>query len=118
MPELTLHFDVPPGADAAAVAKQLQDCIAQMNEVETAHVQASNDRVLVVDDIVLVLTVSAAVLGAGATALDQLKRFIVAAKGVGKELGLGKVAVEGEERLVEPEKLTEADARFIAGAAS
>jgi hypothetical protein len=114
MPELTLHFDVPPGANPQAVAKALQDRIAQLENVQSAQLQESNGRVLVVDDIVLVLTVSAAVFGAGATALEQLKRFIVAAKEVGKELGTSSVSVEGEERLVAPEKLTEADARFLA----
>jgi len=114
MPELTLHFDVPPGADAQALAKALQDRIARLNDVQSAQVQESNGRVLVVDDIVMVLTVGAAVFGAGATALEQIKRFIVAAKEVSKELGVSSVSVEGEERLVAPEKLTEADARFLA----
>jgi hypothetical protein len=115
MTELTLHFDVPPGADAASVTKALQERIARMEHVEAAQVQEGDQRLLVVDDIVLVLTVSATLLGAGATALEQLKRFIVAAKDVGKELGLPAVSVEAEEKLVAPEKLTEADARFIAG---
>jgi hypothetical protein len=82
--------------------------------VQSAQLQDSNGRVLVVDDIVLVLTVSAAVIGAGATLLEQIKRFVVAAKEVGKELGVSCVSVEGEERLVPPEELTETDAQFLA----
>jgi hypothetical protein len=68
----------------------------------------------VVDDIVIVLTVSAKVFGAGALALEALRRMIVAAKGAAKELGVTNVTVEGDGALVAPENLTEAHAQFIA----
>jgi hypothetical protein len=117
MTELSLHFDAEPGMDAAAVAGQLQERCTKLVEVEAARSEAIRNRAFGVDDILLVLTISANVLGATALTLEALKRVIVAAKEVAKELGLKKVSVEGDGALVPPEELTDADAQFIAAAA-
>jgi hypothetical protein len=78
----------------------------------------ASDRVIGVDDIIVVLTVSAGLLSAGAATLEALKKLIDAAKGVGESLGIHKVSVERRGRVVDSESLTEADAKAIAGAAN
>jgi hypothetical protein len=69
-----------------------------------------------VDDIIIVLTVSAQLLGAGALTLEALKRLIDAAKGVGQSLGIEHLSVEGHGRVVDSKDVTEADANAIAKA--
>jgi hypothetical protein len=115
MAELTLHFDAEPGMDSAAVAQILQQRCAQLIEVEAARSQpVQGERVVGVDDILLVLTLSAKLLGATALTLEALNRVIVAAKHIAHELGLQNLRVEADGGAVPPEQLTEDDAKFIA----
>jgi len=116
MPKITLHFDPKLGMDAAAAAKLLQKRCAALAGIASANSTVNRERVLGVDDVILVLTVSAEVFGAGALSLEALRRLIVAVKGVSEEIGLTKLLVEGYGALVKPEELTEADAKFIASA--
>jgi hypothetical protein len=114
MTDVTLHFKAAPGMDATAVAKQLQERCAALAEIEAARSERLASRVIGVDDVLLVLTVSAKLFAAGALSLEALKRLLVAAKAVAEELGLKSVTVEGAfGRQVDPAKLTEADALAI-----
>jgi len=115
MTELMLHFDPVPGADATALARQLTQRCEQLAEVEAAQVPATGgNRIAGVDDVLLVLTVSAQLLGAGALTLEALKRLIVAVKGVAEELGYKNLMVQADGGNIPPEELTEADAHYIA----
>lgn len=114
MTEVTLYFPTGTAADTEKLARELQERLAELDEVETAAVE--NDRVIGVDDVIVVLTISAKLLGAGALTLEALKKLIDAAKGVAQSLGLNKVSVEGHGRVVDSEALTEADAHAIATA--
>ncbi len=116
MTEITLYFPAGSAPDPEALAQTLQEGCARLEHVESAEV--ASDRVIDVNDIIVVLTVSAQVLGAGALTLEALKKLIDAAKGVGASLGIHKVSVEGHGRVVDSDALTEADARAIAGSGS
>ena len=114
MTEVTLYFPAGSAPDPEALAQTLQERCAKLEHVECAAV--ASDRVMGVDDIIVVLTVSAQVLGAGTVTLVALKNLIDAAKGVGASLGIRKMAVEGRGRVVDSEAVTEADVQAIAGA--
>jgi hypothetical protein len=114
MTEVTLYFPAGSAPDPEELAGMLRERCAQLEHVEGAEI--ASDRVIGVDDIIVVLTVSAKLLGAGALTLEALKKLIDAAKGVGESLGIHKVAVEGQGRVVDSEALTEADAKAIGGA--
>jgi hypothetical protein len=94
MTNLTLHFDVEPGVDATAAAKELQLRCAQLAEFEAARSEALEDRAIGPDEIILFLNVSAQVMTAGALTLEGLKHLIAAAKDVAKELGLTNVKLQ------------------------
>ena len=102
MPEIILHFDA--GTDAEAVAERLQAQANALPGVTSAQAEAYPKRGA--PEIILVLTMAAAVLNSGAGTLVALKRFIESAKGVGDALGLGKVRVEVGTKQVEPAALT------------
>jgi hypothetical protein len=114
MTKLTLHIDAEPGMDAEAVAKALEARCAQLAEFEMARAKVSDERVIGVDDIILVLTVSSSLLTTGALTLESLRRFIAAAKGVAEEFGLRNATIEGRGRLVPFDQVNEADAQAIA----
>jgi hypothetical protein len=113
MTEVTLYFPAGSAPDPEALARTLQERCAKLEHVESAEV--ASDRVIGVDDIIVVLTVSAKLFGAGTLTLVALKKLIDAAKGVGASLGIHKMAVEGRGRVVDSESVTEADVKAIAG---
>ncbi len=114
MTEITLYFPAGSTPDPEALAAALQERCSQLEHVETAEV--ASDRVIGIDDIIVVLTISAKLLGAGALTLEALKKLIDAAKGVGQSLGIHTLSVEGHGRVVDSEALTEADAKAISDA--
>jgi hypothetical protein len=114
MTEITLYFPAGSAPDPEALAQALRERCAQLSQVEGAEL--ASDRVVGIDDIIVVLTLSAQLLAAGALTLEALKKLIDAAKGVGESLGIHKVSVEGRGRIVDSESLTEADAKAITDA--
>jgi hypothetical protein len=117
MTDVILHFDAEPGQDRVALAQELQERCAKMAEIEAARSNPMDTRVVGADDILLVLTISAKILGAGALTLEGLHRVLVGVKKIANDLGLKRFTVEGDGGLVSLEELTEGDAKFI-GAAS
>ncbi len=113
MTDLTLHFDVEPGQDRAVLARELEERCAKLAEVEAARAKSMETRVVGVDDVLLVLTVSAKILTAGALTLEGLHKVLVAMQDIAKDLGIKNFTFEGAGALVKPENATEADAKFI-----
>ncbi len=118
MPDVTLHFasnSTMSPAELAIFSKLLQEKTAALSEmVDGSQAQPATNRIVGVDDVILVLTVGAKLLGAGALSLEVLHRVIVAAKAVAHDLGwTGTLTVEGDGGRVKPEQLTEDDAKFI-----
>lgn len=105
MPEIVIHFDA--GADAAAVAKLLQVQAGALEGVSAVETQVYPKRGT--PEIVAAITVATGLITSGALALDALRKFIDAAKGVGTSLGLGNIRVEIGSRVVAPEALTHQD---------
>jgi hypothetical protein len=113
MTDVTLHFDVEPGQNRAVLAQELQERCAELFEIEAARSNPMDTRVVGADDILLVLTVSAKILGAGALTLEGLHRVLVGVKKIANDLGVKSFTIEGDGGLVSPEELTEGDAKFI-----
>jgi glycine/D-amino acid oxidase-like deaminating enzyme len=112
MPEITLCFPAAAVADREALAEALREACAKLDHVESA--QNVTNRALVVDDVLLVLTVSGELFAAGAVTLVALKHLIDAAKGVGESLGVKELLVESRRGFVSSDALTESDAKAIA----
>ena len=112
MPQITLQFAAAGVADKEALAQALREACAKIDDVES--VQPVTNRAFGVDDVLLVLTVSGQLFAAGAVTLTALKQLIDAAKGVGESLGVKSLRVGGRGGFVEPDKITEADARAFA----
>jgi hypothetical protein len=113
MTNVTLHFDVERGQDRTLLAQELQKRCAEMVGIEAARSNPMDTRVVGADDILLVLTVSAKILGAGALTLEALHRVLVGVKKIANDLHLKNFTVEGDGGLVSPEELTDGDAKFI-----
>jgi len=116
MTEVTLYFPAGSAPDTEALARTLQERCAQLEHVE--HAEVASDRVIGVDDIIVVLTVGTKLFGAGALTLIALKKLIDAAKGVGESLGIHKMSVEGRGEVVDSGAVTQDDLKAIAGASS
>ena len=118
MTDVTLHFEgqaTMTEAELADFAQRLQEKAAALDEVEAARSKPLQSRLVGVDDVILVLTVGAKLIGAGALSLEALHRLIVAAKAVAHDMGwTGTVTVETDGGRVKPEGLTPDDASFIA----
>lgn len=111
MPELILHFDAGP--DAEAMARTLQERAVALQGVDSAEAEAFHQRG--VSEIVLALTLAVTVLNTGATTLDALKKFIESFKGVAGALGLRNLRVEVGSKVVAPTDLTSEHASTIEG---
>jgi hypothetical protein len=115
--DVTIHFEgtaAMSDAELALFSKTLQDKAAALADVEAAKSEPVLSKLVGVDDVILVLTVGAKLLGEGAAALTALHHLIAAAKLVAQDMGWsGTVTVEADGGRVKPEELTEDDAAFI-----
>jgi hypothetical protein len=122
MTEVTLHFQglaSMSDAELAAFCQKLEEKAAALAEVEAAKSEPAQRRLVGVDDVILVLTVGAKLIGAGAEALVALHKLIAAAKDVAHDMGwTGTVTVEADGGRIKPEELTEDDAAFISNGAA
>jgi hypothetical protein len=117
MTDVTLHFEGQAKmseAELAAFSQKLQEKTAELAEVEKTRSEPIRTKFAGLDDVILVLTISAKVFGGAALSLEALHRLIAAAKAVAHDMGwAGKVTVEADGGRVKPEELTEDDASFI-----
>lgn len=100
MPELALHFTVPPEANAASVAAAFQQQLAGLPGVESAEVTADQHRFVGPQEILVVLTTATAMIGASAGAVEMSAKLIAALRQLVDEAGkLGKSLHLGGARL-------------------
>lgn len=84
MPNMTLHFDTAPGADAAALAAQLQSGLAELPGVEKAIARPVESRDLSLDATAVMsfLTIAPVVIAHAAQLVDSIKQLVVSSQGL------------------------------------
>jgi hypothetical protein len=111
MTQIALHFEIAPGVDPEAAARDLAEGCLALSNVEAAEGEAIAARGP--SEVVLILTLATGTLTAAASTLKALKSVIVTAKDLGETLGLRKAKVEDGRKLVAPDQLTEADTKRL-----
>ena len=104
MAELTLHFEVSPGTDPAAVAAALQQAIAQASGVKSADTKAQHFQAITGQEVLSVIqfatsvaTSAAAFLGSVAAvyaAWQKVKGMFPGVHAPTVEVGLKKVPID------------------------
>lgn len=84
MSNLALHFDVAPGADASALADQLQAGLANLPGVEksSSRTLASRDPLAAASAVMAFLTVAPVVINKATDFVTAIKNFINSCEGL------------------------------------
>lgn len=114
MAELTLHFDVDGNADAAAVARALQDRLGKLPMVSEAEALPDETRLTGLE-IVAAISAAVIVVKKGRELVGELRQLIPEIHKLVQEIkGLKGPSVEIGARRVRLENLTEDDLQELA----
>ena len=98
MAEITLHVEVPEGADAPELAQKIQDRLAVLSEVD--EVEAAPESTRLAAEIIAGIAVTVSVVKGAGEIADALQQAIPKIKRVLQELGLLNATVEVAGELI------------------
>lgn len=123
MPDLALHFTVPAGADARALADALAEQVAALPEVAAARAHADTTRAIGPQEITVMLTTGKELLTAAAGAatagvvlVKAVRELMEQVKALAAARGMGGGRVEAGMRQVPIESATDEEVGEAVGA--
>jgi hypothetical protein len=107
MAEITLHVEVPQNADAPDLARQIEERLAALNEVD--EVEAAPESTRLAAEIIAGIAVTVSIIKGAGEVADALHQAIPKIKRVLQELGLRNATVEVGGELVPVDQVSRAD---------
>jgi hypothetical protein len=114
MLEMTMHVELPKGADAQQLAKEIQKRLSTLNDVESAEAQPESTRM--VAEIIAGIAITVSFIKGTKDVAEALHEAIPKIRLVLQDLGVLKVKAEVAGEQVPLEKLTRAHERKLSAA--
>jgi hypothetical protein len=112
MAEMTMHVELPKGADAQQLSKEIQKRLSALNAVESVEAQPQSTRMAA--EIIAGIAITVSVIKGSKDVAEALHEAIPKIKLVLQDLGLLKVKAEVAGEQVPLEKLTRAHEQKLA----
>jgi hypothetical protein len=109
MAEITLHVDIPKGADAQKLAQEVQKRLAALNDVE--EVAAAPESPRIAAEIIAGIAITVSIVKGSGEMADALHKVIPKIKLVLQDLGLMNAEVEVAGESVPIDQLSRAHAQ-------
>jgi hypothetical protein len=109
MAEMTLHVDIPKGADAQKLAQEAQKRLAALNDVE--EVAAAPESPRIAAEIIAGIAITVSIVKGSGEFADALHKVIPKIKLVLQDLGLMNAEVEVAGESVPIDQLSRAHAQ-------
>jgi hypothetical protein len=114
MPEMTMHVELPKGADARQLAREIQNRLSALNAVESVEAQPQSTRMAA--EIVAGIAITVSIIKGSKDVAEALHEAIPKIKLVLQDLGLVKVKADVAGEQVPLEKLTRAHEQSLCAA--